>query len=352
MSVLSLNQLTTGYQPPRRPAITITEKIDITLEAAEMVCLIGPNGAGKTTLMRTIAGIQPPLSGSVTLNGIDIRQFSARELAQQLSIVLTERVDVGLLTAYALVGLGRHPYTSWSGTLSAHDEAVAQWALQAVGAEALAQRYVGELSDGERQKVMIARALAQEPALMLLDEPTAFLDLPRRVEMMSLLRQLAHQTGKAILLSTHDLDLALRSADRIWLLPAGGRLQAGAPEDLVLSGAFAEAFRSEGVDFDMQTGSFRIHGATGGRVVVSGEGVAAVWTRRALERAGFITEQNGSQPLAEVEVLAGESPQWRMNIHRSTQDFSTIYALIEALRARVDAKQLHPREMNEHEGSN
>lgn len=349
MSVLALNQLTTGYQPARRDTITVTEKIDITLEAGEMVCLIGPNGAGKTTLMRTIAGIQPPLSGSVTLNGEDIRHFSTRELAQQLSIVLTERVDVGLLTAFALVGLGRHPYTSWSGTLSAHDEAVAQWALQAVGAEALAQRYIGELSDGERQKVMIARALAQEPSLMLLDEPTAFLDLPRRVEMMSLLRQLAHQTGKAILLSTHDLDLALRSADRIWLLPAGGRLQAGAPEDLVLSGAFAEAFRSEGVDFDMQTGSFKIHGATGGRVTVSGEGVHAVWTQRALERAGFITERNGGQPLAQVEILRGETLQWRLHAHGTTDDFPTIYALIEALRATLDAKPLYEQE---HKGSN
>ena len=173
-------------------------------------------------------------------------------------------------------------------------------AIAAVGAQELADRQVGELSDGERQKIMIARALAQEPAVLLLDEPTAFLDLPRRVEIMQLLRRLARDQRRAILLSTHDLDLALRTADRIWLLPGDGSLQAGAPEDLVLSGAFAAAFRAEGVAFDPQTGAFRSSEHAQMRVSLSGEGLPAIWTRRALERAGFSV--SGGETTAPIRV--------------------------------------------------
>ncbi len=329
MNLLEVHDLSIGYAPARRPVVTVTQHIHATVDAGELVCLIGPNGAGKSTLMRTLAGMQPPLHGRVTLLGDDVHHLPARDLAQRLSVVLTERADVGLLSAYALVALGRHPYTDWSGRLTAHDEAVIRWALEAAGAAALASRYVSELSDGERQKVMIARALAQEPALMILDEPTAFLDLPRRVEIMRLLRELTHQTGRAVLLSSHDLDLALRMADRIWLLPAGGALQAGAPEDLVLNGAFAEAFRSEGVEFDAQTGAFKVNTASSGRVVVVGEGVAALWTRRALERAGFATGGNGAAPLAQVEVLPGQPASWRV----AGQEYPSIYAMLEAVKA-------------------
>lgn len=335
MTALQLHDLSIGYTPPRRPVITVAAGLNATLEPGEMACLIGPNGAGKTTLMRTITGMQPSLGGQITLAGEDITRLSAQALAQRVSVVLTDRMDVGLLTAYALVALGRHPYTDWSGRLSEHDEAVTRWALEAVGAQALAGRYVSELSDGERQKIMIARALAQEPLLMILDEPTAFLDLPRRVEMMRLLRQLAHETGRAVLLSTHDLDLALRSADRIWLLPAGGDLQVGAPEDLVLSGAFAKAFHSEGVHFDIHSGSFQISTAHSGHVTISGEGVAAVWTRRALERAGFVTTSNGAQPLAHVEIITqGDDTHWWLSMDGRSQGYTSLHDLVEALRGQ------------------
>ncbi|MBN1963361.1 MAG: ABC transporter ATP-binding protein, partial [Anaerolineae bacterium] len=277
--ILHTEALATGYAPPRRPQHVVAEGIDVALRAGELVCLIGPNGAGKTTLMRTLAGMLPPLAGRVLLLGEDVHALSPRQRARRLSIVLTERVSVGMLTAYALVALGRYPYTNWSGELTPDDEAVVRWAIQAVGARELADRQVGELSDGERQKIMIARALAQEPALMLLDEPTAFLDLPRRVEMMRLLRELAHGTGRAILLSTHDLDLALRTADRIWLMPQGGAISVGAPEDLVLSGAFEAAFRSEGVVFDAVSGAFRVQEQAAGTVALHGYGLPALWTR-------------------------------------------------------------------------
>ncbi|MFZ5999653.1 MAG: ABC transporter ATP-binding protein, partial [Bacteroidota bacterium] len=255
MSVLSVSNLSIGYQLSPLEKKVVAADINLSLPKGELVCLLGPNGAGKSTLMRTLSGMQKPLHGSVVLDQVNIHEIPARSLAKKLSVVSTERVDGGLLTAYEVVSLGRYPYTNWSGSLTDHDHAVVTEAIRQVGAQELATRTLTELSDGERQKIMMARALAQEPQVMILDEVTAFLDLPRRVEFMRLLRKMAHETNRAILLSTHDLDLALRSADKIWLLPKGGTLVEGAPEDLVLNGSFQKAFASEGIEFDSATGS-------------------------------------------------------------------------------------------------
>jgi iron complex transport system ATP-binding protein len=289
MNVLQTENLTIGY-----PARTVAENLNLSLHEGELVCLIGPNGAGKSTLMRTLAGMQPPLEGVARLGGDVVHTLAAVELAKRLSIVLTERVNVGQLTAYGLVALGRHPYTDWSGRLSKDDESVVRWAIEAVGAKALAHRYLDELSDGERQKIMIARALAQEPQVMILDEPTAFLDLPRRVEIMQLLRRLTRDHQQAVLLSTHDLDLALRTADTIWLMSSDGGMRVGAPEDLVLNGAFERVFQSEGVYFDSGSGTFQINTLKKWMIAVSGEGVRAQWTRRALERVGYGVTEKGA----------------------------------------------------------
>ena len=323
MDVLRARGLAVGY-----PGHTVAAGIDAVLRAGELVCLLGPNGAGKSTLIRTLAGMQRPLAGQVTLladgEAQDIHRVKSADLARLLSVVLTERVNADLMTVYGLVSLGRHPYTDWSGKLTPDDEQTVWSAIDAVGARALAQRRFGRLSDGERQRVMIARALAQQPVLMILDEPTAYLDLPRRVEIMRLLRGLARSTGRAILLSTHDLDLALRSADRLWLMSGG--LQAGAPEDLILSGAFAAAFTGEGVIFDSVTGSFQLHTEQAGDIRVSGEGLRAVWTRCALERAGYGIAE-GAPTLVEV----GED-SWRLQYGESSATYTTIYDLIAALR--------------------
>ena len=326
--MLAVENLTIGYKSPRTPAHVVAEDINISLNEGEMVCLLGPNGAGKSTLIRTLAGMQLPLAGRVAIDGRDIHTMPARERAKRLSVVLTERVSAGLLSAYALVGLGRYPHTNWSGTLSDKDHEVIQTAIRMVGAEALMHRSVSELSDGERQKIMMARALAQEPRMMILDEITAFLDLPRRVEIMRLLRRLARTTGRAILLSTHDLDLALRSADRIWLLPNEGALQAGAPEDLVLNGAFEAAFASEGVDFDREHGSFRIHQRFEAEVELVGEGAALFWTRRALEREGLYVQESGQSAALRVEIVTeGTSRRWQLTHAGQTHTYDALYDL-------------------------
>ncbi|MEM1126890.1 MAG: ABC transporter ATP-binding protein [Bacteroidota bacterium] len=316
--MLTIEHLSIGYAAPRTPTYVVAEGINLTLRAGELVCLLGPNGAGKSTLMRTISGMQAPLAGSILVDGQDIHAMPARERAKRLSVVLTERVNAGLLSAYAMVGLGRYPHTNWSGTLTDADHAVIRRSIRLVGAEELAHRNVADLSDGERQKIMLARALAQEPRMMILDEITAFLDLPRRVETMRLLRRMARETHRAILISTHDLDLALRSADRIWLLPKGGPLQTGAPEDLVLNGSFEDAFASEGVEFDRQHGAFRVHNVVAGHVSLQGEGLLRQWTQRALEREGLAIHTTPSPDRWHIEIQHdANAPVWYL--HRGPQ---------------------------------
>jgi len=337
-NILETRNLDIGYKR-RGHRTAVASDISVCLQGGELVCLIGPNGVGKSTLIRTLAGMQPPLSGQVMLGGVEVQRLSAEDLARQLSVVLTDRVDAGMLSAYALVALGRHPYTDWSGKLTPHDEEVVRWAMDQVGAASLAARSVSELSDGERQKVMIARALAQEPRLMILDEPTAFLDLPHRLEVMRLLQVLARSGERAILLSTHDLDLALRTADRIWLLSPDGRLLQGAPEDLVIDGVLERAFGNDGIEFDPTSGSFCISVPQEGDVSLRGEGVAAIWTQKALERQGFRVD-GVEGALAEVEVQSrGSRTVWCTIIGGERSEHDSIYEMLACLKGRHRSSQ-------------
>lgn len=332
--VLITEGLTIGYSQPRRPPLVIAERISVTLGGGELVCLLGPNGAGKSTLVRTLSGMQRPLTGRVFLQGLPVHEMSPKALARRMSVVLTERVDVGALAAENLVALGRYPYTDWSGRLTRKDERIVGWAMETVGAAQLAKRRVNELSDGERQKIMIARALAQQPAAMILDEPTAFLDLPRRVDVMATLRRLARQTGQAILLSTHDLDLALRSADTIWLLAQGGSFQTGTPEDLVLDGAFQAAFEMDGIEFDTYSGSFRLPHQWSGEIALRGRGIHALWTARALEREGFSAKPDAvGLPLVVEVVSRNGHTEWQVRRGEERQACHSIADVLACVRS-------------------
>lgn len=331
--LLQAIDLTIGY-PARKwgaqAGRVVLEGVNAQLRAGELVCLAGPNGAGKSTLLRALCGLQPPLAGRVMLLGRDTRSLSARAIARHLSLVLTERVDVGNLTVFDLVLLGRYPFTNWLGQVTPRDELTAWESLGAVGIEHLARRSVLELSDGERQKALLARALAQQPRILILDEPTAFLDLPHRIQMMHLLRRLARaDPPRAVALSTHDLDLALRVADVIWLLPAGGPLQIGAPEDLVLSGAFDAAFSRHDIRFDPAVGVFQQDAPRPLRAGVIGHGLQAVWTQRALERLGF--EVRPDAPI-QVELLHKHGrTRWRLSMGNCQTDHDSIYDLSKQL---------------------
>ncbi len=327
-AILQTHQLNIGYPAAKGGTGTVLDRLDLILQPGEFACLLGPNGAGKSTLLRTLSRTQPALGGVIELDGANLETYSARELARRLSVVLTEAVAPGLLTAAELVALGRHPHTDWSGRLSDADHAIVAWALQATGSSALAERQVNALSDGERQRVMIARALAQQPRLMLLDEPTAFLDVQRRVEITALLRRLARETGLAVLLSTHDLELALRTADTVWLVTDDRKLRSGAPEDLALAGAFDTVFRSPDVRFDPELGAFKLRQPAGPTAIVAGSGPAALWAARALERAGCNLVARAEQ--AEIVVTA-EADRWTLQRGDRSRTVATLRDLAQAV---------------------
>lgn len=210
MTAITTNRLTVGYRGHR-----VVEDISLSLPSGRLVCLLGPNGAGKSTLLRTLCGFQPPIAGTVTISGSDITTMSAAEVARLVSVVLTDRPLTPSLTAAEMVGMGRAPYTGFWGRLSDDDRRLVSEAMQTVGIAPLATRRMGRLSDGERQKVMIAKALAQHTPVIVLDEPTAFLDYPSKVAVMKTLARLAHDEGKTILMSTHDLELAAQLGDEL-----------------------------------------------------------------------------------------------------------------------------------------
>jgi len=330
---LDLDALEPGYVVDGRP-MPICPPVIGQLQAGELVCLIGPNGAGKSTLMRTLAGLQAPVAGAVRFDGTDVHAMPAAVRARHLAVVLTDSIQVPLLSAYDLVAFGRVPFTGWDGRLLPGDHEVVRRALAAVGAAELAARDVATLSDGERQRVTIARALAQEPSVMILDEITGFLDLPRRVDVMRLLRGIAHDTGCAVLLSTHDLDLALRTADRIWLMAKGRPLRTGLPEALVLDGAFQATFALDGVEFDDTSGSFRIRHLRQQPVRLVGDGAALAWTERALERHGFYRADGDELGNPIVAVRGGpDGLRWRCERDGMADDHRTLEGLIDSLNA-------------------
>lgn len=337
MSVVVTEQLSIGYPGRHGQSRVVMRDLNLVLKAGELVCLLGPNGTGKSTLMRTLAGIQKPLSGTVTYCGEDVHRLSAKALAKAISIVLTERVNVGLMSGYALVALGRYPHTDRAGQITPHDRDVIRWAVESVGGSLIAPRLISELSDGERQRLMIARALAQEAGVILLDEPTAYLDLPRRVEMMRLLKRLARSTQHAVLVSTHDLDLALRTADSLWLMrPDGAGIFNGAPEDMALDGRLNDVFQTDGVTFDEAVGSFRIIEAFRGEIRIVGDGLRATWTRRAIERAGFKIVSDNQPATFSIDVDQDDAPYWKLTHDGTPASFDSIYALIVAVNALYD----------------
>ena len=325
--LLSARNLQTGYHSGTRKIVVAATLPELRLEPGQLVCLLGPNGSGKSTLLRTLGGLQPALGGEIHIQGID--RWSPAALARKVSLVLTDRVQGNNLTVNTLVSLGRYPWSGWLGRLSAADRSNIDWAIHATGVDPLRHRKMHTLSDGQSQKVMLARALAQDTPILMLDEPTAHLDLPSRIRLIRLLHQLARETSKAILLSTHELDLALQIADEVWLLHSGGQLRSGAPEDLVLNGIFEAAFAEEDVAFDIEAGTFPIYTPRERPVRLSGEGLALFWTRRALRRAGFEPVAN-----AELQVRVQQRqghPVWVVERSGELNEFDSIQKLLQAI---------------------
>lgn len=294
----------------------ILSDLDFALFSGELTCLLGPNGVGKSTLIKSILGQIPPWKGRILLDQQSITQFSIEELAKRIAVVLTDPVFPGNMTVGQLVALGRTPHTGWSGKLNPSDREMVEKALSDTKITYLRDERLSEISDGQRQKAMIARALAQDGQVMILDEPTAHLDLVNRFEIMSLLREIAHSQQKAILVVTHDLDIAIETADRFWILNCGTPLISGKPEDLILSGQINRLLPSDKYRFSLSRGRMEFENQDL-RFEIQGPQELVFWVEKALIKAGILGLDSGVSVSAEPFL-----------IRYKDQGFSTLEELV------------------------
>lgn len=299
---IKVADLSTGYQGKKGTTV-ITRDVNASLYDGELTCLLGPNGAGKSTLLKTLTAFLPPVKGEIFIEGKSLADYTDAELAKEIGVVLTERLAVDNMTVDELVGMGRSPYTGFWGRMTDDDHRIVNESIDLVGIGSLRGRMVQTLSDGERQKVMIAKALAQQTPVIFLDEPTAFLDYPSKVEMMQLLQRLAREQSKTVFLSTHDLELALQIADKVWLIDKQHGVSIGTPEDLALKGDMSRYFHCEGVTFDIESGLFKINHKMHKSVRLAGKGAEYNMVKKALARHGIdVADDEGAPVIIEASA--------------------------------------------------
>lgn len=339
-NIIDLVNLEIGFS--KGPGLSLLGPVSTTAYSGELIAVMGRNGSGKSTLLKTIVGLMNVLQGEIHILGSRLSAYSRKELARIMGYVSTEVVRVPGLSVESLVALGRYPHTNWLGKLNPSDREVIERALALTSLQALRGRDLEELSDGERQRAMIARTLAQDTRILLLDEPTAFLDLLHRYEIIDLLGNLAKDHGKTVIYSTHDLQIALQQADRIWLIHQQDLLE-GAPEDLVLSGRLSEAVGQTDsgteIEMDPQTGEFAVKrvmreeiSLSPGPDDLSGPGDLRVWTKKALERNGFKVVENKETGIRVLVDMAGGSPKWILEKSGRRMELNSIYDLSLYLR--------------------
>lgn len=312
---IELKNLSTGYKVKGGNKV-IASGLNAQLHSGEMTCLLGPNGAGKSTLLRTLSAFQPALGGSVEVMGQDLRKYKSKDLARLISVVLTDNSDIKNMTAWEVVAMGRSPYTGFWGKLNEKDKQMVRKCLAWVNIEELKDRKMQTLSDGERQKVMIAKAIAQETPIIFMDEPTAYLDYPSKIAMMLLLHRLAKALKKTIFMSTHDLEHALQVADQVWLLDRHLGLTTGMPEDLSIDGGIERYFTREGLQFDRESCTFSIEHETARDVLVEGKKDTLEYRlcTKALMRYGMkpVESLEGSQANAAVKIRIPGDGSYRL----------------------------------------
>ena len=250
-TVYTTHDLAVGYRNGKT-AVTLLQGLNLSLEKGKLVALLGQNGAGKSTLLRALTCDERPISGTIKVNGRNLADMSQKDRSRLIGLVSTERIQAGALTVTELVGLGRQPHTGFLGRLDNEDHEIVRQSMEDAGIIGKANEYMASLSDGERQKAMIARALAQQTPIIILDEPTAFLDVASRIETMRLLQTLAHDRGKAVLLSSHDISQSLMLADELWLITTDRQVITGSTDELVASGAMDRRFDNRSIHFNNQ----------------------------------------------------------------------------------------------------
>ena len=324
---VSIHNLTIGHKLKKGVKI-VAQNINSSLYGGELTCLLGVNGAGKSTLLRTLSAFLTSVSGDITILGRSITSYSDQELAMTIGVVLTEKCEIHNLTVEELVSMGRSPYTGFWGTLNSSDRQIVSEAIEQVGISHLKDRMIQTLSDGERQKAMISKALAQQTPVIFLDEPTAFLDFPSKVEVMQLLHSLSHKMNKTIFLSTHDLELALQLADKLWLMDREKGIVIGAPEDLSLDGSLEFFFNRGGIFFEKESGLFRIENEFFAQVRLEGTGQVVSMIRKALLRNGILAHKDA---LSDICIsVSGEMPAVILLLFGSKcHKFNTISSLLD-----------------------
>jgi iron complex transport system ATP-binding protein len=325
--ILSLNSLKIGYISGRNNNVLLPP-LNASANKGELIAVIGRNGIGKSTLLRTMTGIQQSLGGDIIYDGRKIKDYSRADLAQKVGYISTDIVKVTNMSVYDLVSLGRFPHTNWFGKIGSKDHEIIMDAIEKTSMSAFCNRYVSELSDGERQKAMIARILAQDAGIMIMDEPTAFLDMGSKYEILHLMHQLSQKSDKTIIFSTHDLHMAISQSDKIWLI-LDKQLREGAPEDLMIDGAFDHLFESSSVQFNSETGTFSFREEEKGSLFIEGDGVVRHWTEEAVIRAGFSISKVKITPY--IKVISGANKSWQLISENSTEEFNSIYELIRYL---------------------
>ena len=250
-AIFTTRDLAVGYRNGKNE-VTLLKDLNLSLAKGKLVALLGQNGAGKSTLLRALTCDEKPLSGTIQVNGKNLAEMSQKERSRIIGLVSTDRIQAGALTVTELVGLGRQPHTGFLGRLDEEDHAIVRQAMEDSGIISKAGEYIASLSEGERQKAMIARALAQQTPIIILDEPTAFLDVASRIETMRLLQTLAHERGKAVLLSSHDISQSLMLADELWLITTDRQVVTGTTPELVASGAMNRLFTNRSIHFNKQ----------------------------------------------------------------------------------------------------
>jgi iron complex transport system ATP-binding protein len=329
--ILSFNRLEIGFVSGKNRQILLPP-LNGAAREGELVAVIGKNGVGKSTLLRTIAGLQAMINGELSVDGKNIKEYSRIHLSEKVGYISTEIVKVSNMRVFDLVSLGRYPYTNWIGRISNSDFAMITESLEKTGMRDFSDRPVNELSDGERQRAMIAMVLAQDAGIMVMDEPTAFLDISSKFEIIHLMRELTAGKNKTIIFSTHDLSIALSQSDKVWVLKENGLIE-GAPEDLMLKGTFNTLFNDSKVKFNTSDGSFNIRNIEKGKIIVKGEGEKKLWTEKALTRAGYCIADSGSASV--VESPTDADPVWKYRSHGICIEFTSIYELIRFVRQGI-----------------
>jgi iron complex transport system ATP-binding protein len=325
---LVIENLTVGHTPDNQLFPPFTES----LGEGELISVVGKNGTGKSTLLLTLAGLLPEISGNIRIYGEPLNKLNGEEVARRIAFVSTEKIKAGGMKVADLVALGRYPHTGWFGKLNQRDYEIIKQSLERVGIADLAGRNISELSDGERQKATIARAIAQETSILIMDEPTAFLDISAKYGIASLMRELA-KSGKTVIFSTHDLNIAIEQSDKIWLVSESGVVE-GAPEDLMISDSFSTLFDTKMIVYDPSGYRVLWHQTPTSLIYLEGEGPLFDFTSIALKRVGFEITDKKSIPY--IKIFSGLPACWSIEYSDKSSHHYSIHSLLSDLRSYLD----------------